>query len=147
MFIKLGDIFSKTLIFLSRRCKEAFGAYIIDILMTRIFPFNGYLKSIKTGTTHSTNQWKSLVQIGFELFDKEFKIEELSFHEKCRYLYKVLQLSSEYSSTWQLVQRRLPEIETWFHSSEMKNSSSDAKLAFLRIINFVQELLQRENRQ
>ena len=115
--------------------------------MRKVLRFDGFVKGIKTGTTHSTNQWKSLVQIGFEIFDKECKIEELSFHEKCRYLYKVLQLSSEYSSIWKMVQRRLPEIEKWFESPDLRNSSSDAKLAFLRIINFVQELLQRENRQ
>ena len=101
---------------------------------------------MKVGNSNSENQWKILVNIAFEVFDDQH-IEELSFHDSCRFLFRIIQLSNVYSSTWQMIERRLPFFEKLLENEKLSQGSTDIKFVVLKMMNLVQDLLKRENRR
>ena len=131
----------------NRRVRETLGSGVIDIFLKRIFNCPSYLKGFRVGTSQASNQWKNLVQKAFELFDADKKIEDLGFNSSCRFLYQVIILSNIYSSTWEMVQRRLPLFENLLQNEPLiREISADSKFVLLKMINSVQDLLKRENR-
>ena len=120
---------------------------MIDIFLKRIFNCPSYLKGFRVGTSQVSNQWKNLVEKAFELFDADKKIEDLGFNSSCRFLHQVIILSNIYSSTWQMVQRRLPVFENLLQNEpQIRESTADSKFVLLKMINSVSDLLKRENR-
>ena len=131
----------------NRRVRETLGSGVIDIFLKRIFNCPSYLKGFRVGTSQASNQWKNLVQKAFELFDADKKIEDLGFNSSCRFLYQVIILSNIYSSTWEMVQRRLPLFENLLQNEPLiREITADSKFVLLKMINSVQDLLKRENR-
>ena len=104
------------------------------------------MKCLRIGDAEVTNQWKMLLKTAFDLFKSSTVPEGLSLQTNCEFLHKVMILSNIHSSTWDMVQRRFHIFQEILHLDTLRHSSTDTKLISLKMINYVQDLLKRENR-
>ena len=105
-----------------------------------------FLAGLRIGDAPGTNQWKSLLKIAFDLIATDNVVERLSLHTTYEFLSKVLHLSNIHSSTWRMVQTRFKLFHQILNDRKLQQASCDTKYVVMKMVNFVQHLLRRDNR-
>ena len=126
------------------RTKKTFGEDILEILRCEILSSKIFRQKIRVEGTNSSNQWKTLLTYGFEqLKSGNLSTSTLDFN------YKVIRYGCQFSNLWANVRNNFGLIENMFQNFEdllVRNSTTETKVAALKLINAVQEVLQREAR-
>ena len=128
------------------RTKKAFGADVIDIIASRILSSKTFTRALRIGSSNCTNQWKSLLDLAFEMLRGKMSIDDLSLLKSLEFAYRVILHGSKYSSFWSKIRQNFNFFFILFEKNNFKKEPADTRIAVMKLVNIVQDILKREAR-
>lgn len=128
------------------RTKKAFGADVIDIIASRILSSKTFTRALRIGSSNCNNQWKSLLDLAFEMLKGKMSIDDLTLVKSLEFAYQVIFQGSKYSSFWSKIRQNFKVFFILFEKNNFKKGPADTKIAVMKLLNVVQDILKREAR-
>ena len=128
------------------RTKKAFGADVIDIIASRILSSKTFTRALRIGSSNCNNQWKSLLDLAFEMLKGKMSIDDLTLVKSLEFAYQVIFQGSKYSSFWSKIRQNFKVFFILFEKNNFKKGPADTKIAVVKLLNVVQDILKREAR-